>query len=178
MFKRSTSTRVHSEQRRRTERHTVWTVTNGISLMECSNRWTQDFSMPISWEHCLNDFFGDRAETCMTASALSLSVELLFLPHRPLNTSCTVPSTSNLSRIHVIVTLVGGGVPNSNVIELQQHSPFSNNTSLTTYVHRMIISPPCFLNTWWMINVFLRFSSAFWIMHNKLVFLTHFVAEK
>ena len=29
----------------------------------------------------------------------------------------------------------------TNVVELQ-HSPFSNNTSVTTYVHRMIISPP------------------------------------
>ena len=31
----------------------------------------------------------------------------------------------------------------SNVVELQQHSPLSNNTSVTTYIHRMIISPPC-----------------------------------
>ena len=30
-----------------------------------------------------------------------------------------------------------------NVVEHQQHSPFSNNTSVTTYVHRMIISPSC-----------------------------------
>ena len=30
----------------------------------------------------------------------------------------------------------------SNVVELQ-HSPLSNNTSVTTYVHRMIITPPC-----------------------------------
>ena len=32
-----------------------------------------------------------------------------------------------------------------NVIELQQHSPRSNNTSVTTYVDRMIISPPCLI---------------------------------
>ena len=31
----------------------------------------------------------------------------------------------------------------SKVIELQQHSPLSNNTSVTTYIHQMIISPPC-----------------------------------
>ena len=38
----------------------------------------------------------------------------------------------------------GDGVLNStrNVVELQQHSPLSNNTSVTTYVHRMIISLP------------------------------------
>ena len=82
----------------------------------------------------------------MTESALSLSVDLLFLPHRRFNTSCTGSSTSNLSRILVIVTFVcGGGVPiqTTNVVELQQHSPLSNNTSIANYVHRMIISPPC-----------------------------------
>ena len=31
----------------------------------------------------------------------------------------------------------------TNVFELQQHSPLSNNTLLTTYIHRVIISPPC-----------------------------------
>ena len=102
----------------RIERHTVWIVANGISLISQFHfwarkiQWTLDFSIPISQEHCLNDFFGDRAKTCMTASAHSSSVELLFLPHRPFNTSCTVPSTSNLSRILVIATIVGG-VPNS-----------------------------------------------------------------
>ena len=30
-----------------------------------------------------------------------------------------------------------------NVVELQQHSPLSNKTSVTTYVHRIIILPPC-----------------------------------
>ena len=29
------------------------------------------------------------------------------------------------------------------VYQIQQHSTLSNNTSATTYVHRMIISPPC-----------------------------------
>ena len=47
-----------------------------------------------------------------------LLMELLFLPHRKFNTSCTVLSTSNLSRILVIVTLVVAGVPNST---LQRH---------------------------------------------------------
>ena len=92
-----------------------------ISLgIQCSHiwarkiRWTLDISSPISREHCLNDFFGDRAKTCVTASTLSLSVEFLFLPHRSFNTSCTVHSTLKLSQILVIVTLVGGGgVPNS-----------------------------------------------------------------
>ena len=77
-------------------------------------------------------------------------VELLFLPHWPFNTSCTVPSTSNLFRILVIVTLVGDvyQIQPSNAVELQEHSPLSNNTSITTYVHRMIISRHVCLNTW------------------------------
>ena len=103
-----------------------------------------DFSITISQEHCLNDFFGDRAKTCMTATALSLSVELLFLPRRLFSTLCTVQSTSDLSWILVIVTHVGG-VPNSTLqlVELQQHYPLSNNTSVITFVLQMIISPPC-----------------------------------
>ena len=106
------------------------------------NTWFLDTNLR---EHFLNDFIGDRAKTCMSASALSLSVELLFLPHRPFNTSCTVPATSDLSPILVIVTLVGVvyQIQPSNVVELQKHSPLSNNTSVTIYVHRMIIPPPC-----------------------------------
>ena len=62
----------------------------------------------------------------------------------PFNISCTFPSTSNLSRILVIVTLVDGvcQIQPSNIVELQQLSPLSNKTSESTYVHRMIISPP------------------------------------
>ena len=120
-----------------------WIVANGILFWACKIRWTLDFSIQISGEHCLNDFFGDRAKTCMTAWALSLSVELLFLPHRPFNTSCTVPSTSNLSRILVTVTLVGGGIPYSILRSHWTSTTFSSNTSVTTYVHRMIIYPPC-----------------------------------
>ena len=72
-------------------------------------------------------------------------MELTFLLHLPFNTSCTIPSTSNLSWILVIVTLVGDGyqIQPSNIVELQQHSSLSNNTSVNTYVHRMIISRPC-----------------------------------
>ena len=47
--------------------------------------------MEYHWWHVQNSMnTGDHAKTCMTASALSLSVELLFLLHRPFNTSCTV----------------------------------------------------------------------------------------
>ena len=72
-------------------------------------------------------------------------MELFYLTHRPLNTPCTVLSISNLSRILVIVTLlvVVYKIQPSNVFELQQHSPLFSYTSVTTYAHRMIISPPC-----------------------------------
>ena len=88
--------------------------------------WTLDLLIPISWEHYLNDFLGDHAKTCMTASTLLLSVELLFLLYRPFNTSCTVPLTFSYF--------------------YPCFYPLFNNTSVTTYVHRMIISPPCLFN--------------------------------
>ena len=93
----------------------------------------------------LTDFYGDRAKICMTASALSLSVELIFLSYRSFNTSCTVPSISNVSDFLLLLPLleVVYQIQPSNVVELQQHSPLSNNTSVTPYVHRMIILPPC-----------------------------------
>ena len=95
--------------------------------------WTLDFSIPISREHCLNDFFGDRAKTCMTASALPSSTGFLFIPHRPFSTSCTVPSTSNLSRNLVIVTPGGrGGVPNSTLQHFsQKYFPITLQQPLT-----------------------------------------------
>ena len=143
-------------------------------------RWTLDFSIPISREHCLNYLFGDHAKTCMTAWALSLSVELLFLLRRPFNTSSTVPSTSNLSRILVIAPLlvVVYKIQSSYVFEFQQHSPVSNNTPVTTCVHRLIISSPCFLCTWRKMNMLLRFCSDFCFIQNKNFIPIRFVAEK
>ena len=70
----------------------------------------------LLWGSCKN---------CMTASALSLSVELLFLPHRHFNTYCTNPSTSNLSRILVIITLVCDSVPNSTLQRRWTSTTFS-----------------------------------------------------
>ena len=58
-------------------------------------------------------FLGIVQKNCLTPSAHLLPVEFFFLPHRPFNTSCTVPTTSNLSRILLIIALVGGGVSNS-----------------------------------------------------------------
>ena len=36
-------------------------------------RWTLDFSIPISREHCLNDFFGDRAKTYISTLVISIT---------------------------------------------------------------------------------------------------------
>ena len=60
-------------------------------------------------------------------------------------------------------------IQSSNIVELE-NSTISNNTSVTTYVHRMVISPHVCLNTWRTMNVFLCFSSAFWIIHNNTCF--------
>ena len=81
----------------------------------------------------------------MTASALSLSVELLFLPHRPFNTSCAFHRHLTCLRFLLLLSLlvVAYQIQPFNVAELLQHSPLSNNTSVTTYIHQMIISPPC-----------------------------------
>ena len=54
----------------------------------------------------------------------------------------------------------------SNIVELQQHSQLSNNTSVTTYVIEWFHSHVC-LNTLRTMNVLLCFSSALWIIHNK-----------
>ena len=41
-----------------------------------------------------------------------------------------------------LVVVVVYQIQPSSIVELQQHSPLSNNTSVTTYVHQIIISPP------------------------------------
>ena len=60
---RPPSATVHSQQLRRTERHTVWNVANGISLMACSNSkkaWFLDTNLPrtlpqwLFWGPCEN----------------------------------------------------------------------------------------------------------------------------
>ena len=80
----------------------------------------------------------------MIASALSLSVEFLFLPHRPFNASCTIPTTKTcLGFLLLLPLLVVYQIQHSNVVELHEHYTLSNNTSVTTYIHPMIISQPC-----------------------------------
>ena len=154
-----------------TERQPIWIVDNGISLMACfalaKFDGTLDFSIPISGAHGLNDFFGDRAKTCMTASALSLSVELLFFPHRLSTHVAPFPRLQTclwfLLLLPLLMVVVHQTQP-SKVIELQQHSPLSNNNSVTTYVHQNDNFTDIFVLTheerW-------KLSSTFWIIHNK-----------
>ena len=82
-------------------RHTCADVR--LSVLSSQNSMNTEFLDTNLRRTLASDFFWDRAKPCMTASAISLSVELLFLPQRPFNISCTVPSTSNLSRILVIL---------------------------------------------------------------------------
>ena len=81
----------------------------------------------------------------MIASALSLPVELIYGPHRPSHLASFYRLQTCLGFLLLLhlLALVVHQIQLSNVVELQQHSPISNNTSVTTYVHRMIISPPC-----------------------------------
>ena len=80
----------------------------------------------------------------MTPSTLSLSVELLFLPRQPFNTFAPFHRLQTCLGFLLLLPLlmVVYEIQPSNVIELH-HSPLSNKTSVTTYVHRMIISPLC-----------------------------------
>ena len=125
-------------------------IPSGLLIMEChfwacNIRWTLDFSIPISREHCLNYFFVDRAKTCMTASTLSFKWNFSFFrtdlsTHlAPFNRFQTYLGFLLFLPLLVVVYQI----QSSNVVELQQHSPLSINSSVTTYVHRMIISPPC-----------------------------------
>ena len=65
-----------------------------------------------------------------------------------------------------------------NVVELKQHSTISNNTSITTYVHRLIISPPRLFQH--MKNderVAMLFQCLLDHTQQKIVFLSHFVSN-
>ena len=80
----------------------------------------------------------------MTASALSLSVELLFI-RTELSTHLAPVHRLQTCLIFLLLLLllvVVYQIQSSIAVELQQHSPLSNNTSVTTYVHQMIISLP------------------------------------
>ena len=81
----------------------------------------------------------------MTALAHSLSVNFSFF---------RTDLSTHLAPFHRLQTCLGfllllpllvevHQIHPSNIVKLKQHSPLSNNNSVTTYVHRMIISLPC-----------------------------------
>ena len=75
-----------------------------------------------------------------------------------------------------LVVVVVYQIQPSNVVELQQHCPLSNNTSVTTYVHRMIISPPSLLKHMKNDGRFIPVPSGSYT--TKTIFQSLFVAEK
>ena len=145
---------------------TAWIVADGISLMACSK----------SDEHRISLYQSHENIASMT------SIGIVQKPSRLHQHSCyqwnfsffrTDLSTHRLQTclgfflLFALLVLVVYQIQPSNVVELQQNSPLFNNTSVTTCVHRMIISPPCFWNTWRTMKVLLCFYCAFWIIHNK-----------
>ena len=96
-----------------TERHTVWIVANEISLMAC-------LKLEEYWisRHQSHDNIASMTSLRIVQTPAWLHQQSRyhwnFSSFRTdLSTQCTVPSTSELSRIFVIVALVGVGVPNS-----------------------------------------------------------------
>ena len=63
-------------------------------------------------------------------------------------------------------------------LNFQQHFPLSNDTSVTTYNHRMIISPPCLFKYMKNNECVATFPMSSGSHTIKIVFLSHFVAEK
>ena len=117
-----------------------WHVLNSMNTRFPDTNLTTTLPQLLLWESCKN------LQDCI--STLVFSGNSLFFrtdlsthlsPFHPLQTCLGFLFLLPL----VVVVVVAYQIQVSNVVELQQHSPFSNNTSITTYVHRMIISPPC-----------------------------------
>ena len=112
-------------------------ITSGLLLMEYhfwarKIRWTLDFLIPISWEHCLNDFFGDRAKPEWLLQHSRYQWNFSFF---------RTNLSAHLAPFHRLQTCLGfllllplsmvvHKIQASNVVALQQHSPLSNNTSV------------------------------------------------
>ena len=117
------------------------------------NNITRIFLQRLLWESCKN------LHDC-TSNIFISGTSLSFAPFHLLQICLGFLLLLPLSVMVYQIQL-------SNVVELQQHSPHSNNTSVTTYVHRKIISPPClFKHTKNDVHVAMLVS-AFWIIHNK-----------
>ena len=131
---------MHSQQRRRTERHTVWIVANEISLMVCS-KFDEDWI-----------FRYQSHENIVSVTSLGIVQKPTWL-HQHSGYQWNFPFFRTGLSTHLapfqsfqtclafllllLLLVVVYQIQPSKVIKLQQHSP------LSIYVHQMIISPPC-----------------------------------
>ena len=103
-------------------------------------RWTLDFSIPISRKHCVNDFFGDVQKPAWLHQHSSYKW----------NSSFFRTDLSTLRTVHRLQTFLGFLLLlpcwwwyTNSTLQRRWTSTLTNFTSVTTYVHRMIISPSC-----------------------------------
>ena len=127
-----------------TERHTVWIFANATSLMACSK-----FD-----EHWISRY--QSHEDIASMISLGIVQKPARLRQHSRNSVTSISSfndlLTHLAPFHRLQTCLGfllllpllkvvHQIQPSNTVEFQ-HSPFSNNNSVTTYFNRMI-SPPC-----------------------------------
>ena len=105
-------------------------------------RWTLNFSIPISREH---SSFGIVKKPAWLQQNSRYQWNFSFFLT---DLSTHLPTFHRLQTclgflLLLLLLVVEYRIQLFKVVELQQHSPLSSNTSVTTYIHRMIISPPC-----------------------------------
>jgi hypothetical protein len=66
-------------------------LVHSVHLSCCKMQCLLVLGIPISWEHCLTDFFGNCMMAYSTLATLSLLVELQGLPDWSFLTFCAVP---------------------------------------------------------------------------------------
>ena len=115
----------------------------GFHFWSCKIRWTLDFSIPISREHVSMTSLGIVQKPASLYQLSPYQRDFSFF-NTDLSTQFT-PFHWFQTCLEFLLLLpllvVVYQIQTLQVVELQQQSPISNNTSVTTYVHRKIISP-------------------------------------